>query len=69
MRLVTFGNVTDGTAGGESLLIVAIGAGTLEPTNSFLPVYDTTGEESGYRFYAFELPIMNRDVEGDATSL
>ena len=62
-----FGNVTDGTAGGESLLIVAIGECTLEPTNSFLPVYDTTGEESGYRFYAFELPIMNRDVEGDAT--
>ena len=62
-----FGYVIDGTAGGESLLIVAIGECTLEPTNPFLPVYDTTGEESGYRFYAFELPIMNKPVNENQT--
>ena len=62
-----FGDVVDGTMGGESLLIVAIGECTLESTNSFLPVYDTTGEESGYRFYSFELPILNKEVEGDST--
>ena len=56
----SFGNVVDGTEGGYGMIVVANNECVLDPTNTFLPVYDTTGEESGYRFYSFELPILNR---------
>lgn len=61
-----YGNVTDGTAGGEGLVKATKGI-HIAGAESYLPIYDTSA--GGYRFYQYQLENLGfKDVPGKANS-
>lgn len=62
----SFGQIVDGTVGGEGALI-ANGNVILDENNKFLPLYDTV--IGGYRFYSYGLRGRGVKVSGSGDSL
>ena len=55
------GDIVDSSEDGSALIVVAKGNAEFNADNSYLPMYDTTGEESGYRLYSFSVVLHQRD--------
>lgn len=62
-----YGNVTDGTAGGEGLITATMGI-YIAGKDSFLPIYDSAA--GGYRFYQYSLQHLGyKAVANDSNAV